>query len=91
MQVPSLVEQQLLLLERSKVQHSMQQVQFKLEPYTLDPAVSRSEFKFGDKTMEYRHGPIVPVASPPSQVAWASRWKSLATAAPPLCSRVAIG
>ncbi|MCF4995370.1 type VI secretion system membrane subunit TssM [Pseudomonas syringae] len=38
------------------------QVQFKLEPYTLDPAVSRSEFKFGDKTMEYRHGPIVPMS-----------------------------
>jgi type VI secretion system protein ImpL len=38
------------------------QVQFKLEPYTLDPAVSRSEFKFGDKTLEYRHGPIVPVS-----------------------------
>ncbi|MBU4634932.1 type VI secretion system membrane subunit TssM [Pseudomonas chlororaphis] len=38
------------------------QVQFKLEPYTLDPAVSRSEFRFGDKTMEYRHGPIVPVS-----------------------------
>ncbi|NUU38168.1 type VI secretion system membrane subunit TssM [Pseudomonas sp. C2B4] len=38
------------------------QVQFKLEPYTLDPSVSRSEFRFGDKTMEYRHGPIVPVS-----------------------------
>ncbi|MGJ7515826.1 type VI secretion system membrane subunit TssM [Pseudomonas baetica] len=38
------------------------QVQFKLEPYTLDPAVSRSEFKFGDRTLEYRHGPIVPVS-----------------------------
>jgi type VI secretion system protein ImpL len=38
------------------------QVQFKLEPYSLDPAVSRSEFKFGDKTLEYRHGPIVPVS-----------------------------
>ena len=38
------------------------QVQFKLEPYTLDLAVSRSEFKFGDKTIEYRHGPIVPVS-----------------------------
>lgn len=38
------------------------QVQFKLEPYTLDPAVSRSEFKFGDKTIEYRHGPILPVS-----------------------------
>ena len=37
-------------------------VQFKLEPYTLDPAVSRSEFRFGDKTLEYRHGPIVPVS-----------------------------
>ena len=37
-------------------------VQFKLEPYTLDPAVSRSEFKFGDRTIEYRHGPIVPVS-----------------------------
>ncbi|MCH4901626.1 type VI secretion system membrane subunit TssM [Pseudomonas sp. B707] len=37
-------------------------VQFKLEPYTLDPAVSRSEFKFGDKTMEYRHGPILPMS-----------------------------
>ena len=38
------------------------QVQFKLEPYTLDPAVSRSEFRFGDKTLEYRHGPIQPLA-----------------------------
>ncbi|MPR04686.1 type VI secretion system membrane subunit TssM [Pseudomonas sp. MAFF 212408] len=38
------------------------QVQFKLEPYTLDPVVSRSEFKFGDKTIEYRHGPIVPMS-----------------------------
>jgi len=38
------------------------QVHFKLEPYTLDPAVSRSEFKFGDKSIEYRHGPIVPVS-----------------------------
>ncbi len=28
------------------------QVQFKLEPYTLDSTVSRSEFKFGDKTIE---------------------------------------
>ncbi len=38
------------------------QVQFKLEPYTLDSSVSRSEFKFGEKTIEYRHGPIVPVS-----------------------------
>lgn len=34
-------------------------LQFKLEPYTLDPSISRSEFKFGDKALEYRHGPIV--------------------------------
>lgn len=38
------------------------QVQFKLEPYTLDPGVSRAEFRFGDQTLEYRHGPILPVA-----------------------------
>lgn len=38
------------------------QVQFKLEPYTLDSTVSRSEFKLGDKIMEYRHGPIVPMS-----------------------------
>jgi type VI secretion system protein ImpL len=38
------------------------QVQFKLEPYTLDPMVSRSEFRFGDRSMEYRHGPIVAVS-----------------------------
>ncbi|MFL1552107.1 type VI secretion system membrane subunit TssM [Pseudomonas sp. D47] len=37
------------------------QVQFKLEPYTLDVAVNRSEFTFGAKALEYRHGPIVPV------------------------------
>lgn len=38
------------------------QVQFKLEPHTLDSSVSRSEFQLGDKTLEYRHGPIVPVS-----------------------------
>lgn len=38
------------------------QVQFKLEPYTLDPAVSRAEFRLGDQAMEYRHGPIVPTS-----------------------------
>ncbi|MFJ7316809.1 type VI secretion IcmF C-terminal domain-containing protein, partial [Pseudomonas sp. NPDC098747] len=38
------------------------QVKFKLEPYTLDPTISRSEFTFDDKTLEYRHGPIVPVS-----------------------------
>ncbi len=37
-------------------------VQFKLEPYTLDAAVSRSEFTFAGKSIEYRHGPIVPVS-----------------------------
>ena len=35
------------------------QVRFKLEPYSLDPVISRAEFRFGDKTMEYRHGPII--------------------------------
>ncbi|MDD0999670.1 type VI secretion system membrane subunit TssM [Pseudomonas sp. TNT2022 ID1044] len=35
------------------------QVRFKLEPYSLDPTVSRAEFRFGDRTMEYRHGPIM--------------------------------
>ncbi|MDB6050747.1 MAG: type secretion protein VasK [Pseudomonas sp.] len=37
------------------------QVQFKLEPYTLDPTVSRAEFRFGNQQMDYRHGPIVPM------------------------------
>ncbi|MFP3518317.1 type VI secretion system membrane subunit TssM [Pseudomonas sp. SIMBA_077] len=37
------------------------QVQFTLEPYNLDSSVSRSEFRFGNQTLEYRHGPIVPV------------------------------
>lgn len=37
-------------------------VLFKLEPYTLDPNVSRAEFRLGDQTMEYRHGPIMPVS-----------------------------
>ncbi|RMQ43349.1 Type VI secretion protein IcmF [Pseudomonas cichorii] len=38
------------------------QVQFTLEPYTLDPGASRAEFRLGNQVMEYRHGPIVPVA-----------------------------
>nr|WP_319527531.1 type VI secretion system membrane subunit TssM [Pseudomonas laurentiana] len=38
------------------------EVQFKLEPYTLDPSVSRAEFRFGNQVVEYRHGPIVPTA-----------------------------
>ncbi|MCF5709541.1 type VI secretion system membrane subunit TssM [Pseudomonas syringae] len=37
-------------------------VQFKLEPHTLDSTVSRAEFRLGDQSMVYRHGPIVPVA-----------------------------
>lgn len=37
------------------------QVQFKLEPYTLDSTVGRAEFRFGDRQMVYRHGPIVPM------------------------------
>jgi len=38
------------------------QVQFKLEPYTLDSTVGRAEFRFGEQQMVYRHGPIVPMA-----------------------------
>nr|WP_314873990.1 type VI secretion system membrane subunit TssM [uncultured Pseudomonas sp.] len=38
------------------------QVQFKLEPYSLDSAVGRAEFRFGEQQMVYRHGPIVPMA-----------------------------
>ncbi|MEG0632181.1 MAG: type VI secretion system membrane subunit TssM [Pseudomonas sp.] len=38
------------------------QVRFKLEPYTLDPNVSRAEFRFGNQQMVYRHGPITPMA-----------------------------
>ncbi|MFJ7885868.1 type VI secretion system membrane subunit TssM [Pseudomonas sp. NPDC096917] len=37
------------------------QVQFTLEPYNLDSSVSRSEFRFGNQSIEYRHGPIVPL------------------------------
>ncbi len=36
------------------------QVQFFLEPYTLDPNVLRAEFRLGEQSLEYRHGPIVP-------------------------------
>jgi len=36
-------------------------VRFRLEPYTLDPVVSRAEFRFGKQSMEYRHGPVIPV------------------------------
>ncbi|RMT19486.1 Type VI secretion protein IcmF [Pseudomonas amygdali pv. lachrymans] len=37
------------------------QVQFTLEPHTLDPAVRRAQFRLGDQSLEYRHGPIVPM------------------------------
>ena len=38
------------------------QILFKLEPYTLDPSVSRAEFRLGHQQMEYRHGPVVPAS-----------------------------
>ena len=37
------------------------QVQFTLEPYSLDTSVSRSQLRFGDQMIEYRHGPTVPM------------------------------
>lgn len=36
-------------------------IKFSLEPYSLDANLSRADFRFGDKQMEYRHGPIAPV------------------------------
>lgn len=36
-------------------------VQFTLEPYSLDPGVSRAQLRFGSQSLDYRHGPIVPV------------------------------
>lgn len=38
---------------------SQPQVQFTLEPYSLDSSVSRAQLRFGDQVIEYRHGPIV--------------------------------
>lgn len=38
------------------------QVRFTLAPYSPDPAVSRAVLRLGDQQMEYRHGPIVPMA-----------------------------
>lgn len=38
------------------------QVRFTLAPYSLDSTVSRAIFRFGGQQMEYRHGPIVPMA-----------------------------
>lgn len=37
-------------------------IKFRLESYSLDQNLSRADFRFGDKQLEYRHGPIVPVA-----------------------------
>lgn len=33
-------------------------IKFSLEPYSLDANLSRADFRFGDKQLEYRHGPI---------------------------------
>ncbi|WP_462402779.1 type VI secretion system membrane subunit TssM [Pseudomonas sp. Marseille-QA0332] len=41
---------------------STPQVQFRLEPHTLDSTVGRAEFRLGKQHMVYRHGPIVPMA-----------------------------
>ncbi|TVP88705.1 MAG: type VI secretion system membrane subunit TssM, partial [Pseudomonadaceae bacterium] len=35
------------------------QVQFKLEPYLLDSSLGRANFRIGNQSLEYRHGPIV--------------------------------
>ncbi|NVZ50495.1 type VI secretion system membrane subunit TssM [Pseudomonas sp. B6002] len=37
-------------------------VRFTLASYSLDQAVSRSILRIGDQQLEYRHGPIVPLA-----------------------------
>lgn len=37
-------------------------MRFTLAPYSLDSTVSRAIFRFGGQQMEYRHGPIVPMA-----------------------------
>ena len=37
------------------------QVRFTLVPYSLDQAVSRAVLRIGERQLEYRHGPIVPV------------------------------
>jgi len=36
-------------------------VRFTVAPYSLDQSVSRATLRFGDKQLEYRHGPIVPM------------------------------
>ncbi|UII74021.1 type VI secretion system membrane subunit TssM [Pseudomonas sp. HN11] len=37
-------------------------VRFTVAPYSLDQAVSRATLRLGDQQLEYRHGPIVPMA-----------------------------
>ncbi|MCS4246417.1 type VI secretion system membrane subunit TssM [Pseudomonas sp. BIGb0164] len=37
-------------------------VRFTLAPYSLDQAVSRATLRVGDQQLEYRHGPIMPLA-----------------------------
>ncbi|WP_078742897.1 type VI secretion system membrane subunit TssM [Pseudomonas fluorescens] len=37
-------------------------VRFTLAPYSLDQSVSRATLRLGEKQLEYRHGPIVPMA-----------------------------
>ena len=74
------------------------QVRFRLEPYTLDPGVSRAEFRFDGQSMEYRHGPIVPMSfkwpsdADGGRAAWCwrrwpdDRWESNAIPGPGRCS-----
>lgn len=37
-------------------------VRFTVAPYSLDQSVSRATLRLGEKQLEYRHGPIVPMA-----------------------------
>jgi len=37
-------------------------VRFTLAPYSLDQAVNRAVLRMGERQLEYRHGPIVPIA-----------------------------
>ncbi|CDF83873.1 type VI secretion protein IcmF [Pseudomonas knackmussii B13] len=37
------------------------QVQFRLEPHSIDANLHRAEFRFAGQRLEYRHGPIVPM------------------------------
>ncbi|AZE94379.1 IcmF-related protein [Pseudomonas orientalis] len=37
-------------------------VRFTLAPYSLDQSVNRATLRLGEKQLEYRHGPIIPMA-----------------------------